>query len=60
MLHIDRNARIPLIVQVSNLIETRIATGVYKKGEAIPSERTLCGEMGIFAYHHALGHCAAR
>lgn len=44
---IDRHSPQPLYAQLKELLILRIQTGVYKPGDQIPSEMTLCQELSL-------------
>ena len=44
---IDRNAPIPLHVQVASLIKDKISEGCYAPGTLLPSEREMCDEYEV-------------
>ncbi len=45
MAGLDRTRRVPVVTQVAASIRSNIASGVYRPGEAIPSERDLCARF---------------
>jgi len=47
MMKLDRHSSVPLYAQLRELIVERIQEGVYGQGERIPSEITLCEELGL-------------
>jgi len=47
MMKLDRHSSVPLYAQLRELIVERIQEGIYSKGERIPSEMTLCEELGL-------------
>ncbi len=44
---LDRHSSVPLYAQLRELIVERIQDGVYRQGERIPSEITLCEELDL-------------
>jgi len=44
---LDKNHPLPIYYQLKELIREKIATGEWKPGDLIPSERELCEEHGI-------------
>lgn len=44
---LDRHSSVPLYAQLRELIVERIQEGVYRQGERIPSEITLCQELDL-------------
>jgi len=47
MIEIDRNADIPLQVQIANSIRFKIGNGNIKKGDRLPATRLLASQLGI-------------
>ena len=44
---LDRQSLIPLYLQREDLLASRITEGLLQPGDALPSERQLCGELGL-------------
>ncbi|WP_044893088.1 GntR family transcriptional regulator [Bacillus alveayuensis] len=44
---LNRNHRVPLYEQLKDIIKKNIEEGIYKVGEQIPSERTLCETYNV-------------
>ena len=44
---LDRHSSVPLYAQLRELIVERIQDGIYRQGEPIPSEMTLCEELDL-------------
>lgn len=44
---LDRHSSVPLYAQLRELIVERIQEGIYRQGERIPSEMTLCEELDL-------------
>ena len=44
---LDRQSLIPLYLQRKDLLASRITEGLLQPGDALPSERQLCGELGL-------------
>ncbi len=44
---IDRSSYEPAFAQLSSALRKRIATGLYRAGDRLPSERELCQEFGL-------------
>lgn len=47
MVAVDKESRIPIYLQLKELIKERILQGEYRPGQLIPSERELCMQYGI-------------
>ncbi|MCD9025542.1 PLP-dependent aminotransferase family protein [Cohnella silvisoli] len=43
----DKSLQIPVYIQISNYIETRILNGEYPSGSSLPSERALAQELDV-------------
>ena len=46
-LKVDRNARVPIYLQLSQQIRELIFNGSLVDGYSLPSERALAGELGV-------------
>ncbi len=59
---LDASADLPLYQQLSNVLRSRIETGMYKPGDVIPSERVVAQQHGITrqTVRHALRELVQR
>jgi DNA-binding GntR family transcriptional regulator len=44
---IDHDGRLPVYVQLADILEARITSGEFRRGRTIPSEKTLEQEYGL-------------